>query len=63
MDLHPIALASWRCSVVPIFVVDDNPTVRRYLRAILEQHDSWRVCGDARTGAEALSKVMAALRT
>jgi DNA-binding NarL/FixJ family response regulator len=44
--------------VVRILVVDDNPAVRRYLRAVLEQHDSWRVCGDARTGAEALRMVM-----
>ena len=46
--------------MVRILVVDDNPAVRRYLRAILEQHDSWRVCGDARTGAEALRKVIEA---
>ena len=44
--------------MVRILVVDDNPAVRRYLRAVLEQHDSWRVCGDARTGAEALRMVM-----
>jgi DNA-binding NarL/FixJ family response regulator len=47
-------------SVVRILVVDDNLSVRRYLRAVLEQHDSWQVCGDARTGAEALRFVMEA---
>jgi two-component system invasion response regulator UvrY len=46
--------------VVRILVVDDNPSVRRYLRAILEQQSAWRVCGEARTGAEALSKVIEA---
>lgn len=41
-----------------ILLVDDNPAVRRYLRAILEQQESWQVCGEARTGAEALHMVL-----
>ncbi len=40
-----------------ILVVDDNPAVRHYLRAILEQQSSWRVCDEARTGREALQRV------
>jgi two-component system invasion response regulator UvrY len=44
--------------VVRILLVDDNPSVRRYLRAILEQQSTWHVCGEARTGAEALQKVI-----
>lgn len=44
--------------VIRILVVDDNPTVRRYLRAVLEQQESWRVVGEARTGAEALQQVL-----
>ncbi len=44
--------------MVRILLVDDNPSVRRYLRQILEQHTTWRVCGEARTGAEALHKVV-----
>ena len=44
--------------VVRILIVDDNPSVRRYLRAILEQQASWQVCGEARTGGEALQKVV-----
>lgn len=43
--------------MVRILIVDDNPAVRRYLRAVLEQHESWRVCGEARTGAEGLRAV------
>ena len=43
-----------------ILLVDDNPAVRRYLRAILEQQESWQVCGEARTGAEALHQVLEA---
>lgn len=43
--------------MVRILVVDDNPAVRHYLRAILEQQSSWQVCGEARTGGEALRRV------
>jgi two-component system, NarL family, invasion response regulator UvrY len=43
--------------VVSILLVDDNPSVRRYLRAVLEQQNAWHVSGEARTGAEALQKV------
>jgi DNA-binding NarL/FixJ family response regulator len=43
--------------VVRILVVDDNPAVRRYLRAILEQQSSWQVCGEAQNGLEAVQKV------
>jgi two-component system invasion response regulator UvrY len=46
--------------VIRILIVDDNPAVRRYLRAILEQQASWHVSGEARTGAEALQKVLEA---
>lgn len=46
--------------MVRILLVDDNPAVRRYLRAILEQQETWRVCGEARTGAEALHQVLEA---
>lgn len=40
-----------------ILVVDDNPAVRHYLRAILEQQTAWQVCDEARTGGEALQRV------
>ena len=44
--------------MIRILIVDDNPAVRRYLRAILEQQDSWQVSGEARSGAEALQSVL-----
>jgi DNA-binding NarL/FixJ family response regulator len=44
--------------VIRILIVDDNPAVRRYLRAILEQQESWQVSGEARSGAEALQSVL-----
>jgi two-component system invasion response regulator UvrY len=43
--------------LVRILVVDDNPAVRHYLRAILEQRSGWRVCDEARTGGEVLQRV------
>ncbi|MFZ1009021.1 MAG: response regulator transcription factor [Candidatus Sulfotelmatobacter sp.] len=43
--------------MVRILVVDDNPAVRHYLRALLEQQSAWQVCGEARTGKEALERV------
>ena len=41
-----------------ILLADDNPAVRRYLRAVLEQQQDWKVTGEARTGAEALHEVL-----
>jgi DNA-binding NarL/FixJ family response regulator len=41
---------------VRILVVDDNAAVRRYLRGVLEQHDSWLVCDEARNGQEAVDR-------
>lgn len=43
--------------LVRILVVDDNPAVRHYLRALLEQQNNWHVCDEARTGGEALQRV------
>jgi DNA-binding NarL/FixJ family response regulator len=44
--------------VVRILLVDDNPSVLHYLREVLELQASWRVCGEARNGVEALHKVL-----
>jgi len=46
-----------KCRLVRILVVDDNPSVRQYLRALLEQQSTWQVCAEARTGREALQRV------
>ena len=43
-----------------ILLVDDNPAVRRYLRAVLEQQQQWRVTGEARSVVEALHMVLEA---
>jgi DNA-binding NarL/FixJ family response regulator len=42
--------------VTRILVVDDNPSVRRYLRGVLEQHEGWQVCDEARNGQEAVER-------
>jgi DNA-binding NarL/FixJ family response regulator len=49
--------APGKCELVRILVVDDNPAVRHYLRALLEQQSAWQVCAEARTGREALQRV------
>jgi DNA-binding NarL/FixJ family response regulator len=45
------------CGVVRILVADDNPTVRHYLRTLLEQQSTWQVIDEARTGGSAVQKV------
>ncbi len=45
--------------MVRVLLADDNPTVRHFLRGLLEQQKTWRVCGEARTGTEALERVRA----
>jgi DNA-binding NarL/FixJ family response regulator len=50
-------LSERKCRLVRILVVDDNPAVRHYLRALLEQQTTWQVCDEARTGREALERV------
>ena len=52
-----MALRGRKRSLVRILVVDDNPVVRHYLRALLEQQSTWKVCDEARTGREALQQV------
>ncbi len=42
---------------VRILVADDHSIVRRGLRALLESHAGWKVCGEAATGAEAVRQV------
>ncbi len=42
--------------VTRILVVDDNPSVRRYLRGVLEQQEGWQVCDEARNGQEAVDR-------
>jgi DNA-binding NarL/FixJ family response regulator len=43
--------------LVRILVADDNPSVRHYLRGLLELQNTWRVCGEVPTGGEVLQRV------
>lgn len=43
--------------MVRILVADDNPAARNYLRSLLEQQKTWKVCYQAPTGTEALQRV------
>ena len=40
-----------------IFIADDHEVVRRGVRALLEAHPGWEVCGEAKDGREAVEKV------
>jgi DNA-binding NarL/FixJ family response regulator len=40
-----------------ILVADDHDLMRRGLKAMLETHPGWEICGEAHTGAEAVAKV------
>ena len=41
-----------------ILLADDHEIVRRGLRALLEKHEGWEVCGEARDGREAVEKAL-----
>jgi DNA-binding NarL/FixJ family response regulator len=40
-----------------IFIADDHEVVRRGIRALLEGHPGWEVCGEARDGRDAVARV------
>ena len=39
-----------------IFIADDHEVVRRGIRALVESHPGWEVCGEAQDGREAVQK-------
>jgi len=39
-----------------ILIADDNATVRRGLRSVIEHHQDWGVCGEAIDGREAIER-------
>src|ERR1700736_2425932 len=39
-----------------ILIVDDNATVRRGLRGVLQHHEDWDVCGEATDGGQAVER-------
>ena len=41
---------------VRILIADDDASIRRLLRRLIESHDGWSVCGDAQDGQDAIGK-------
>ena len=39
-----------------ILIADDHEVVRRGLCTLLQAHDGWEICGEARDGREAVEK-------
>ncbi len=45
-----------RLVVIRILIVDDSAIFREGLRAMLEAHTDWEVCGEAMNGVEGVQK-------
>jgi DNA-binding NarL/FixJ family response regulator len=45
-------------SALKILIADDHDIVRKGLRMLLEEHPGWEVCGEARSGREAVDKAV-----
>src|SRR5438477_12197123 len=41
---------------IRILIADDDMSIRRLLRRLIESHHDWSVCGDAKDGNEAVRK-------
>src|SRR5271166_2093153 len=39
-----------------ILIADDHDLVRKGLRMLIEEHPGWTICGEARSGREALEQ-------
>jgi DNA-binding NarL/FixJ family response regulator len=39
-----------------ILIADDDASIRRLLRRVLEEHPDWQVCGEAANGRDAVQK-------
>lgn len=46
-----------RCRMLRILIADDHEVARRGIRALLESHPGWEVCGEAKDGREAVDLV------
>ncbi len=45
-----------RMASLRILVADDHDVIRHGIRALLEERPEWKICGEAKTGTEAISK-------
>ena len=46
----------WSMSALRILIADDHEVVRKGIRALLEGHPGWEVCGEAVDGRDAVEK-------
>ena len=44
-----------RASRLRILIADDHDLMRRGIKSILESHEDWKICGEAKTGYEAVA--------
>jgi len=45
-------------STLKVLIADDHDIVRKGLRTLLEEHPGWEVCGEARSGREAVEQAV-----
>ena len=48
------AVHQWRQRMLRILIADDHEVARRGIRAVLENHPGWAVCGEAKDGRESV---------
>src|SRR3981081_2803002 len=53
-----IAFGLWEAIVKPlrILIADDHDLMRRGVKTLLESHAGWEICGEAKTGREAVAQ-------
>lgn len=54
--MHNVVSVLPRAMAVRILIADDDASIRRLLRRLIENHEDWTVCGDALNGNEAIGK-------
>jgi len=45
-------------STLKVLIADDHAVVRKGLRMLIEEHPGWQICGEARSGREAIEKTI-----
>ena len=50
------AFLETRMKTLRILIADDHDLMRRGVKALLQSHPGWEICGEAHTGREAVRK-------
>jgi DNA-binding NarL/FixJ family response regulator len=56
MSTVAFAVTERNMKPVRILIADDHDLFRRGVKALLQSHSGWEICGEARTGSEAVDK-------